>query len=162
MPCPELPWSRWTKSPEDFSRSLLHPRAAEGVQAEANSVARRKTHLWPQIAARYFSMLVQQPPSPPHRSASPHDAAATTGSPCLKEVSKYNQPLAYPLPLSATFWENPFLPKIIQMCFTARGEFVGKIRGSLDEMFPEVWGWELVPLWSRPAPLMRRHCQSLA
>lgn len=41
------------------------------------------------------------------------------------------------------------------MCFTARGEFVGKIRGSLDEMFPEAWGWELVPLWSRLAPLTR-------
>lgn len=30
---------------------------------------------------------------------------------------------------------------------------MGKIRGSLDETFPEVWGQELVPLWSRPAPL---------
>lgn len=106
---------------------------------------------------RRFSMPVQEPSLPLrlHCLASPHDAAATTGSLRLKEVSKYNQTLAYPSPPPPTFWENPFLPKIIQMCFTARGEFVGKIRGSLDETFPEEWGWELVPLWSRPTPLTR-------
>lgn len=36
------------------------------------------------------------------------------------------------------------------MCFTARGEFVGKTRGWVDGTFPEMQGCVLVPFCSRP------------
>lgn len=106
-------------------------RGSSGRRTIQNSAARRETHLWPQIAARYFSMAVQQPPSPPRRSASPHDAAATTGSPCLKEVSKYNQPLATPtLPLQLS-GKIPFCLKLSRCAL--------QLEGSLWEKYEVHW-----------------------
>lgn len=112
----------------------------------------------PRTAMNYcqtlFSMTVQEPSSPPHCLASPHDAAAATGSSRLKEVSKYNQPLTSPptLPLQLS-GKIPFCLKLSRCALQLEGSLWEKIRGSLDETFPEAWGWELVPLWSRPAPL---------